>query len=214
MAFRCPSNRGVARHIADCIQRHGEDCGLRSQPCRCQRRLDSGMTGADDRNLIIPHVIFHRLLLLFCLLFDSILGLLRDALIRSDLLPSKISLKLNRPRIQSGAYCVQIQSSEGEGNEPNSVGTKSFVFYRPHFAYRPRIQSGAYCVQIQSGYLPTQKRSKTLSMTASEARSPVSSNRLSMAESMQTFTASSVSPASSACLACSIVLLASSTQAR
>lgn len=102
-------------------------------------------------------------------------------------------------------FC-ETSTNEGEGTEPDFAGTKGFVFHRPDFAYCNRIQSG--------GYFPTQKRSKTLSITASEARSPVSSNRLSIAESIQTFTASSVSPASSACFACSIVLLASSTQAR
>ena len=62
-------------------------------------------------------------------------------------------------------------------------------------------------------YFPTQKRANTWSMTASEARSPVSSSRSSIAASMQTLTASSVSPICSACCACSIVFAASSTQA-
>ena len=58
------ANRGVAGHIADGVERHGEDGGFGAQPRRRQRRLDAGVPRADDGHLIASHCVFHKVLLL------------------------------------------------------------------------------------------------------------------------------------------------------
>ena len=64
MSLGSSSDGRVAGHISDCIEGHGKDCCLCTQASRSKRCLDARVSCTDDSNLIFPHIIFHRLLLL------------------------------------------------------------------------------------------------------------------------------------------------------
>ncbi len=54
MSLCCTADGWVAWHISNCIERHGKDRCFCTQSLPLKSRFDSGMSGTDYRNLIVP----------------------------------------------------------------------------------------------------------------------------------------------------------------